>query len=64
MSEPNEDIIDKDSICTDGKPHTPEWCYVTVEHGGGKTYIDVPCSKCGRSGCIGTSATLEKDISW
>jgi len=56
--------IDQDAICEDGEPHIPDWSTVTVDHDGDDTYIDVSCSKCGRSGCIGKASTLEEDISW
>tara|TARA_R100001086_G_scaffold238330_1_gene162980 strand:+ start:374 stop:703 length:330 start_codon:yes stop_codon:yes gene_type:complete len=40
--------------------HEPDWKSVTINSG----YIDVNCEKCGVSGCIGTSTTLESDIMW
>ena len=57
-------MSDKDDICTDGKSHDPNWKAVTIEHDGDETYIDVPCTKCGRSGCVGSEKTLKEDISW
>lgn len=59
-------FIDTDAVCPntpDGK-HVPDWSTVTVEHDGDEDYIDVSCSKCGRSGCIGSAASLISEISW
>jgi hypothetical protein len=47
----------------DGKHH-PNWQGCTVEYDGDGIYVDVPCIHCGRSGCVGSTETLEADVSW
>jgi len=53
-----------DELCIDGQEHLPDWETVTVDHDGDETYIDISCSKCGKSGCIGTASRLEEEIDW
>ena len=43
--------------------HEPDWTSAHVEFDG-DAYIDVACTHCGRSGCIGSAATLTAQISW
>ena len=59
-------IIDPDDICVASKTkrHVPDWNSVLVTHDGDETYIDVNCSECGRSGCIGTREKLVDGIQW
>ena len=56
---------DEDDVCkVTGQPHVPDWKSVSVEQDGDETYIDINCRDCGRSGCIGTQATLADEITW
>lgn len=56
--------IDLDSICPKtNKPHVPDWNTVSISYDV-ETYIDVACKDCGRSGCVGSSKTLEENIQW
>jgi len=59
-------IIDQDDICVASKTkrHIPDWNSVQVNHDGDEIYIDVNCSKCGISGCIGTREKLIDGIQW
>lgn len=63
MTKPKADDGRAD-VCTDGKPHRPDWQSVTVGDDGGETYIDIGCAKCGRNGCVGNSKTLTAGICW
>ena len=44
--------------------HKPDWNTVHVEHDGDGVYIDVNCTICGESGCIGNEKTLVDQIQW
>ena len=44
--------------------HKPDWGTVTIDDDGDDHYLDVVCSHCGRSGCVGKATTLTEDISW
>ena len=59
MSEENEDICPKSE---DGI-HIPDWNSLSITHDG-EAYVDVNCSACGRSGCVGSAKTLLEGISW
>ena len=62
-NEPAE--IDPDDLCpVTQQRHQPDWKSTSVEHDGGETYIDVSCTDCGRSGCVGTTKTLAGGICW
>lgn len=60
LSEPEEDVCPESP---DGK-HAPDWRSVSTTHDGGESYIDINCKHCGRSGCVGSSASLTADINW
>jgi len=51
-------------ICTTGKLHEPDWDSVTPTWDHGRLFLDVSCKHCGRSGCVGTSLTLQSGIDW
>ncbi len=55
---------DPDDICRTGSPHQPDWGTLSISYDGGVGYIDVECKDCGRSGCIGSTNTLQEDINW
>lgn len=56
---------DPDSICPITKQtHVPDWKTVFLTHDGDDLYVDVNCTDCGRSGCIGTQKTLVDLIDW
>ena len=44
--------------------HEPDWKSVSVQEDGDTAYVDISCMKCGCSGCIGQSETLQADINW
>ena len=56
----------QDDVCEKGTDgiHEPDWSSVSIEHDGDETYIDINCKHCGRSGCVGSEKTLERDIQW
>jgi hypothetical protein len=61
------EVIDSDEdVCPGNKQgtHVPDWRSLTIEWDGDEAYIDVCCANCGRSGCVGTQTTLEKEIMW
>ena len=43
--------------------HEPDWKTLTTSYDG-DIYIDVNCRYCGRSGCVGSAATLAKEVCW
>jgi len=55
-----------DEICPNDSEgiHRPDWATMHIESDGGTWYVDVNCQLCGRSGCVGTQATLSNDINW
>jgi hypothetical protein len=56
---------EKCSSSPDGKgPHIPDWDTISINHDGDEVYIDISCSECGCSGCVGKMSTLEEDINW
>jgi hypothetical protein len=58
-------IEDEDDICPKTrKRHRPDWKTVTTEYDADEIYVDVSCQDCGRSGCVGTSASLAEGICW
>ena len=61
-----EEETHDDDYCpeTEDHNHVPDWESVHVDSDGGEYYIDVTCSACGRSGCLGTAKTLADNISW
>lgn len=61
----NAQSYKQDDICpTTGKSHEPDWNTISVENDGNVFYVDIRCADCGRSGCLGESEMLKKDISW
>lgn len=60
-----QEQLDQDDLCEKtGKRHKPDWKSVNEQWDGDTLYLDVNCADCGRSGCIGTSSTLEEGIMW
>ena len=58
--------IETEDVCPEsptGK-HEPDWGTIEETSDDEETYVDVSCRHCGRSGCIGTSKTLEDGICW
>ena len=60
----DEKVIDEDSCpdSPDGK-YEPNWNTISRECDV-ESYIDVSCTHCGRSGCVGTATVLAEGIQW
>lgn len=66
VAEPAPSAPDEDDRCAASPTgrHVADWATVSTQHDGGDHYVDIACRHCGRSGCVGTSATLAAGIDW
>lgn len=59
------DKLDEDDRCpSTNKRHEPAMESASLQWDGDTLYVDVNCTHCGRSGCLGKFDTLTKEISW
>ena len=47
-----------------GGPHEPDWATAHAESDGGEFYVDVNCTHCFRSGCVGRVQLIVENLSW
>lgn len=61
-----EQNLEMDDICPDSNDghHSPDWKTTIWINDGDESYVDVNCTHCGRSGCVGQAKLLAEGINW
>ena len=60
----SKDYDMSEECTTESGRHVPDWQTVVVDFDGDTSYLDITCSVCGLSGCIGKADEIEKNIDW